>query len=206
VSSWFIYRSFVTRNLKLTHFFSHRNVAEEDLPLYSIRAGSSDHRSGGITARISAVHRHPDYIPYPAKNDIAVLKLATPLPYNGTIQPAYLPEQYLKIKEFTWVLSSGWGLANYEGPGTTRIQSIFVPIISNKICTDVFGDDSYDMKSQLCTSEEPRASCQGDSGSALILSDMAVGIITYTADCPNIATPKAYTRVKFFVEWIESYL
>jgi secreted trypsin-like serine protease len=133
-----------------------------------------------------------------------VLKLAAPLTLDATVQAAILPK-HLKIKDFTWVLSSGWGVANYEGPGTSRLQTIIVPIVSNKKCVALYGEE-FDAEHQLCLSEEARASCQGDSGSALIWDQTVVGVITYTADCPDMPTPTRYTRVQCYVEWIKGFM
>jgi trypsin len=133
-----------------------------------------------------------------------VLKLAAPLTLNASVKAACLPK-HLKIKDFTWVLSSGWGVANYEGPGTTQLQTIFVPLIANKKCAALYGND-FDGEHQVCALEEARASCQGDSGSALMLDDIVVGIVTYAVDCPLKQIPTAYTGVGCYVKWIKQYL
>jgi trypsin len=188
-----------------------RNVLPEDLPLYSIRAGSSSSRVGGQVVNIAAVYRHPDYQAYLPKNDIAVIILEAPIIF-GDVKPAKLPKRDFEIrhvsascKVYVWVTFSGWGALDYTDQPCDVLQTSFVPLIDDNICESLYGK-SFDDTKQLCATEEARANCQGDSGSGLVLDDILVGVVTFSAGCPNDKTPAAYLKITGYLDFIEKYM
>jgi secreted trypsin-like serine protease len=186
-------------------------VLPEDLPFYSIRAGSSNSRIGGQTINIAAVYRHPNYEAYPPKHDIAVIKLEAPV-VVGDVKPAILPKRGFEIKHvavsckvFVWVIFSGWGSLNYKEQPCDALQTSFVPLIDGRICENLY-DKLFNDTIHLCAAEEARTNCQGDSGSGLLLDNMLVGIATISAGCPNDKTPTNYLKITAYLDFIEQYM
>ena len=87
---------------------------------------------------------HPNWDCATYRNDIAILKLATPLQFNSNVQPACLPDiQFTPEKG----LVSGWG---YTKPRTKPIQHsshstmlkfLRVNVVSNEKCNKAWVDN-----------------------------------------------------------------
>ena len=84
---------------------------------------------------------HPDWDCLTYRNDIAILKLATPLQFNSNVQPACLPD--IKFDPDKGLVS-GWG---YTKPRTkpikhsshsTMLKFLRVNVVSSKKCDEVF--------------------------------------------------------------------
>lgn len=76
---------------------------------FSIRAGSSYHRTGGTLYKVKRVIEHPNYNSKTFNNDIALLELDQPLSFNNQIQKIALPNENANIPDGTQTLVSGWG-------------------------------------------------------------------------------------------------
>ena len=76
---------------------------------------------------------HPDYKHKTKRNDIAILKLATPLQFNSKVQPACLP--YNSFAPDKGVVS-GWGLtdADNDYSDSTVLKFLSVKVFSDKKC------------------------------------------------------------------------
>jgi len=203
--------SFRSHYKNLTNLTLLRNVLPEDLPFYSIRAGSSNSLTGGQVVNVASVYRHPDYVLYPPKNDIAVIKLEGPIIF-GDVKAAKLPERDFEIKHisasckfFVWVTFSGWGSLDYKSQPCDLLQTSFLPLVDDSICESLYGA-LFDGTKELCATEEARASCKGDSGSGLVLDDILVGVATFTPECPDKKTPAKYLKVTGYLDFIMQYM
>ena len=80
---------------------------------------------------------HPNWHPLTVRNNIAILKLATPLQFNSNVQPACLPDiQFTPEKG----LVSGWGYTKpiYPSSHSTMLKFLRVNVVSSKKCNEVF--------------------------------------------------------------------
>ena len=77
---------------------------------------------------------HPDYTKTPPNNDVALLKLKTPLNLDK-YTPVCLPERNRTfVGEIAWVY--GWGqFINSTGPVSNVLREIAVQVISNQVCS-----------------------------------------------------------------------
>ncbi|KAK7465052.1 hypothetical protein BaRGS_00037791, partial [Batillaria attramentaria] len=140
-------------------------------------------------------------------NDIAVIRLATPLTLSATCQAAELPQDTTKTYSGKLSTITGWGrggaAAQYlkEAPITvisyndcrSRWGIFFNPIRSSHIC--VFNSGTY-------------GACNGDSGGPLVSPDYDTGKTTVTgvtsfgrSGC-DTSYPSVYTRISSYTSWI----
>ena len=91
----------------------------------------------GQNIKVKDIIVHSDYDPRKdAKhdNDIAILKLETPLIFNKNVMPASLPNPSFNLKPKVAVVS-GWGKTRYGAEiGAEFLQHVTVPLITNEMC------------------------------------------------------------------------
>uniref|UniRef100_A0A182QDG8 Peptidase S1 domain-containing protein n=1 Tax=Anopheles farauti TaxID=69004 RepID=A0A182QDG8_9DIPT len=158
---------------------------------------------------------HPGYDAVDILNDIALIRLPTPLHFSSRVQPIRLPGWTNAYTDLTGYSStvSGWGAeaddsyAELEDEMRLELRYTTNTIISNDVCHRVYG--SIIRSQQICVAGEGgRNPCQGDSGGPLtVVFDgqrlTQVGIVSYGSimGCQN-GVPGVYTRVSSYVEWI----
>lgn len=62
---------------------------------------------GGVTRKIVKSIKHPQYSPQERLNDIALIKMDSPVEFNDFIKPLPLPEN--DVKPDIFLTLSGWG-------------------------------------------------------------------------------------------------
>jgi prostatin (serine protease 8) len=156
---------------------------------------------------------HPDYQGGVNPNDIALLRLATPLVFNDLVKPIGLPTAGA-IPEGATVLS-GWGststgiIANYPN----HLQTVDMEIIPIPECgdalTSVLGSPEPLADTNVCTGPLTGAisACSGDSGGPLIQGDVQIGIVSWgVIPCGSSGAPSVYTRVSAFIDFITQHV
>ena len=86
---------------------------------------------------------HPDWDCLTYRNDIAILKLATPLQFTSNVQPACLPDiQFNPDKGFV----SGWGSNDPYDPHSTSYMLKFLSlnIFKNEKCNEAWRANAID--------------------------------------------------------------
>ncbi|XP_043947589.1 melanization protease 1-like [Drosophila biarmipes] len=171
---------------------------------------SGDCLSSRLIVNIDQQFRHPQYTgDQDAKNDIALLQLATPVVYSDYIRPICLsvdmPSQGLP-RTFN---ASGWGRTAYESESPV-LQATTLHLQDPDHCNrrfDVQLDDS-----QLCVGTSHSDTCNGDSGGPLsartnywtgsknVHRVFQFGIVSYgSSSCKSVAI---YTNVYYYTNWI----
>ncbi|ETE59393.1 Transmembrane protease serine 3, partial [Ophiophagus hannah] len=168
---------------------------------------------------------HKNYKPKTMKNDIALIKLATPLALNGLIEPICLPNfgEHFPEGKMCWI--SGWGATeeggkwktNYyclgiSGDTSETMKHAGVPLISNKVCNrgEVYG--GIVASSMLCAGflKGGIDTCQGDSGGPLACKDTntwkLVGTTSFGVGCAEENKPGVYSRITSFLDWIHEQM
>lgn len=117
--------------------------------------------SKSFTRKIQAIIRHSSYgIGANYNNDIALLKLDSPLVFDGLLKPVCLP---LTGKSYTGYkgVVTGWGATSEHGSISDKLQEVVVPIISNIDCRKT-GYGNKITENMLCAGypEGKKDSCQ----------------------------------------------
>ncbi|XP_058836024.1 brachyurin-like [Topomyia yanbarensis] len=153
---------------------------------------------------------HAGYTPTNIRNDIAVVRLNSPIVFNDRVQPARIPAAG-DSRQFAGDTGtvSGFGRTSDASQATSSVVMFTSnPIMTQADCLSSWGGNTNIIQAQnICLSGAGgRSSCNGDSGGPLTVSDngsLQVGIVSFgsAAGC-SIGMPSVYVRVTFFRDWI----
>lgn len=144
---------------------------------------------------IENVFIHPDYDSTNYVNDIAIIKLSSPISYSNNIQPIKISRQSSYVSG-TSALVSGWG-RHGVGMNSLYLGQLYKASVTIESCTNqtIKAEASEDMP------------YEGDSGGPLTISvdgdDLLIGLVSYcsSSDTP-IYYPSYYTNVGYYFDWI----
>ncbi|CAI6243061.1 unnamed protein product [Periconia digitata] len=174
---------------------------------YTIRAGSIQWASGGVTSRVSQVIRNPSYSGN--NNDAAIFKLSTSIPAGGNIAYGTLPASGNDPAAGSSSTVSGWGTTSSGGSAPAALRYVTVPIVSRSTCQAQYGTSSI-TTNMVCAAEAAggKDSCQGDSGGPLVVTGTStvVGIVSWGNGCALRGYAGVYARVGTQLSFINQYL
>ncbi|XP_033121970.1 uncharacterized protein LOC117120977, partial [Anneissia japonica] len=149
---------------------------------------------------------HPEYDAFSNDNDIALLRLDSPVQFNQFVQPiCYESLEYLPG---TSCYIAGWGLLAEYGSYPNTLQDTSVLLLSIEECRSLLINTVTD--NMICAGYAAggQDSCQGDSGGPLMCrSDDGtwnlVGITSWGEGCARPNKPGVYTKVSEYAEFIQ---
>ncbi|XP_057376100.2 chymotrypsin-like protease CTRL-1 [Daphnia carinata] len=169
-----------------------------------------DQNDAQLTKMVSRLVIHKGWNPISLYNDIAMITLDSPVTYTSTISPFCLPAPGLADRYVgSEAAIIGWGDVQQGGPATSVLQQATVQITSNLKCRKAYPLLAYSM---LCAAAPGRDTCQGDSGSPLLVRSSSgspwtvAGIVSHGKGCARPEYPGVYTRVTSFRPWIRFHL
>ncbi|XP_049559591.1 chymotrypsinogen B [Orcinus orca] len=171
-------------------------------------AGVSDHGSEEEAVqvlRIAEVFEHPLWDLRTVQNDIALLKLATPVSLSRTVSAVCLPSANASFPAGSLCTTTGWGKTRYNALKTPdKLQQATLPIVSNADCRKYWGSKITDV--MICAGASGISSCMGDSGGPLVCQKdgawTLVGIVSWGSGRCGPFSPGVYTRVTKFIPWV----
>ncbi|XP_063759499.1 serine protease 27-like [Eleginops maclovinus] len=160
---------------------------------------------------LSQVIRHPSYDSTTSDNDIALLKLSSPVTFTDYIKPVCLAKEGSTYSAGATCWVTGWGTIGSDEPlpFPQRLQEVSVPIVSNTQCSAVYSSITSNM---MCAGLEQggKDSCQGDSGGPLVSKSgsrwVQGGVVSFGKGCALPDFPGVYTRVSEYESWINSQI
>lgn len=158
-----------------------------------------------------------------ARNDIALLKLQSPLVYSNYIQPIALPSIDNPNRGFGKFCGFGSISGSLIPKFPNELRSVELEIIDNNSCTELINSAFLENQildieindGQVCTNYNTQdgGPCYVDNGSAFIQYNdtntdnkkaEAIGLFSWTQlPCGKFNMPAVYTRVSAYVDWIE---
>ncbi|XP_056392709.1 serine protease 33-like [Hyla sarda] len=215
--------SLITNSWVLTaaHCFTQSmNVSE-----YTVYLGAhqlSGLQQSGVVARgIKGIIIHPDFTEEGSSGDIALVELENPVDFTSSILPVCLPSASVNLPAGTLCWATGWGAFKDGVPldNPKTLQEVQLALIDNKNCESMYQASlGYNPKLKLikddmmCAGykEGKRDTCQGDSGGPLVCSlngaSVQMGIISWGFGCAEPSHPGVYTRVQYYLPWIQKYV
>lgn len=199
LNSHFCGGSLYNENIVITaaHCVSNTNLAR-----LQIRVGSSTYTEGGQLLNALAVKSHERYNPFTMLNDIALIRLATPVKLSRNVKPIKLATKAPSTGDKAVV--TGWGIIRSGDvllPDTLR--SVVVKMVSNEDCgSTTYEYGEFIKPSMICAYAEGKDACQGDSGGPLVSDGRLVGVVSWGDGCAKPNNPGVYADVAHFHSWI----
>ncbi|XP_077284774.1 serine protease snk-like [Arctopsyche grandis] len=165
---------------------------------------------------IASITKHPQYKGSKKYHDIALLRLEKPAALSAHVSPICLWQTLdIPVKS---VVASGWGKLGFVEDSSDTLQKVSIDLIDKKTCVDFYKDRSRKLPDgiidgQLCAADlgGGKDTCQGDSGGPIQIRDpevscayQLIGITSFGVACGGKNSPAVYTRISYYVDWIES--
>jgi hypothetical protein len=176
-------------------------------------AVAGTNRVGDGTGNASAVTQiipHPSYNQATFDNDVALMKLATPLNAMKATLVSSESETTLGAAGNTATVI-GWGAIFSGGPGSNLLKQVAVPLVSPSQCASYYGGRLT--SNMVCAgfTQGGSDSCQGDSGGPLFVDNRQggsaqIGVVSFGDGCALPNVPGIYARVANYRSWIESFV
>ncbi|XP_051173404.1 venom serine protease Bi-VSP-like [Leptopilina boulardi] len=158
---------------------------------------------------------HPEYSATTYTNDIAILKLKDNIPFSALIHPICLPlADDIRKRDFarTFPFIAGWGSIYFNGPSSSHLQELQIPIVDTYQCQKAFKQfktSTIDERT-ICAgyARGGKDACQGDSGGPLMFPKETtfylIGIVSFGFRCAEPGFPGVYTRITAFLDFIQT--
>nr|XP_061807655.1 chymotrypsin-like protease CTRL-1 [Nerophis lumbriciformis] len=186
------------------------NTNPDPWRLFFGKQNQSNTSPNEVNREVAQIIIHPDYNSTNFNNDIAVMRLSSPLSFTNYIRPICLASNASQFNNGTLCWASGWGRLGADQPNVAfdRLQEVEIPIIGNNQCRcNYFFVNNADINSNmLCAGQEGRGICQGDSGGPVQCKQgsmwIQAGLASFGIPCAREGFPEVFARVSFFQDWI----
>uniref|UniRef100_A0ABM5EQU4 Transmembrane protease serine 4 isoform X2 n=1 Tax=Pogona vitticeps TaxID=103695 RepID=A0ABM5EQU4_9SAUR len=199
--------SFIDAQWVLTaaHCFRNRLVTKD----WQLRCGS-EMFSGTTVAVVEKVFVLDIKHMFPKDEDIALVKLQSPLRDPEPVSPICLPFFDEEISPGTSLWVTGWGFTRQGGKLAQVLQEAEVELIDSSTCNGAGAYRGEVTEKMLCAGREQGQAdtCQGDSGGPLMHREQdrwhVVGLVSWGQGCGSPSTPGVYTKVQAYLSWIHT--
>ncbi|KAI3365699.1 hypothetical protein L3Q82_010764 [Scortum barcoo] len=180
--------------------------------LYLGRETQSGPNVNEVSRSVSKIIIHPDYNNTLYNNDIAVMKMSSPVNFTDYIRPVCLASNSSQFHNSTTCWATGWGRLGKDEPlvAFNSLQEVQIPVIGKNQCTCIYSliPEVNITDGMICAGEDNKGICQGDSGGPLQCKQGSVwiqaGISSFGIPCALPGKPEVYARVSEFQDWITS--
>ncbi|XP_032709599.1 chymotrypsinogen B-like [Lontra canadensis] len=198
---------------------------------HRVVAGLSDLGSDGEAVqvlRIAKVFEHPLWDRIMDTNDLALLKLATPVLLSSAVSPVCLPGANASFPPGSICATTGWGKTQYNSyKNPDKLQQAALPLLSNTDCMKFWGSKITDV--MVCAGASGVSSCSVWPSSATLVLPLGpraapaqprvqvlsarndgvwtlVGVVSWGSSWCNPFSPGVYTRITKFIPWVREVL
>ncbi|XP_077051764.1 transmembrane protease serine 2 [Siphateles boraxobius] len=149
-----------------------------------------------------------NFDPRTNENDIALMKLNSPLTITTNVRPVCLPSKgmYFSAPRESYV--TGWGALYSGGSPSEILQEAKIWLIDRTTCNSRQVYNGQITDTMICAGklEGGVDSCQGDSGGPLVVKENSlwwlVGDTSWGDGCAFRNKPGVYGNVTYFLDWI----
>ena len=174
--------------------------------------------SSGSYSAIEKIIVHPNYNRLALDNDVALLKLSSPLPVDAVTLDLISNNAVTELNARSNDLDNdvqvlGWGDTEVYDPAIEStfpdvLHEVNLPLVSNATCSDVMGGQITD--NMLCAGliSGGYDSCQGDSGGPMVFTDSSnqpylAGVISWGNGCAEANSYGVYARIENMRDWLQ---
>nr|CAD7200909.1 unnamed protein product [Timema douglasi] len=144
------------------------------------------------------------------QHDIALMKLSRSVTTKENhLQAICLPGANIPLPRVC--IATGWGHTKTRGSLASRLMEARIPVHDNKACQAKYSGSVPIRASHLCAGhlDGSTGTCVGDSGGPLQCSEKdgrwnLAGITSFGSGCAKLGYPDVYTRLSFYMPWIEN--
>ncbi|XP_051543952.1 transmembrane protease serine 9-like [Myxocyprinus asiaticus] len=158
------------------------------------------------TVKVDKIIQHENYNQKTNENDIALMKLQTPLEFNEYVRPVATWIGDLPSEESCTV--TGWGAIRENGPQASKLQEVNVTVFDPEICSSYYRGKMHTFMMCAGTDAGGMDACQGDSGGPLSCFTgeryKLAGVVSWGVGCGRAQKPGVYTKVSQYKQWIDS--
>uniref|UniRef100_A0A672JVL8 Chymotrypsin-like protease CTRL-1 n=1 Tax=Sinocyclocheilus grahami TaxID=75366 RepID=A0A672JVL8_SINGR len=151
---------------------------------------------------------HPLYSRATFNNDIALLKLSSPVTLTPRISPVCLAPSTINILPGTRCFTTGWGRTTATTTSPEILQQTVVPIISPAVCRQIWGQSRI-TDAMICAGASVSNVCfpQGDSGGPLVCESSGVwtlvGSVSWERSTCDPRFPAVFASISQLRSWID---
>ncbi|CAL7945081.1 unnamed protein product [Xylocopa violacea] len=137
--------------------------------------------------------------------DVALIKLPSPIQFSATVKSIKLAEPETVVQSNERAVVTGWGRLTSNGPVSSKLQTLTVPIIDQNECVKIFDNQRKVTNNMICAGilTGGQDTCRGDSGGPLVQNGVQIGIVSWGKGCGVPKYPGVYTRVSAVRSWIK---
>uniref|UniRef100_A0A8C4HNR2 Peptidase S1 domain-containing protein n=1 Tax=Dicentrarchus labrax TaxID=13489 RepID=A0A8C4HNR2_DICLA len=166
-----------------------------------------------VSRTVARILLHPNYDSNTNDNDIALLRLSSPVKFTDYIRPVCLAASDSVFNNGTDSWVTGWGAVK-EGvslPFPETLQEVEVPVLGNRQCNCLNGVGTV-TDNMICAGvlAGGKDSCQGDSGGPMVNKQGSAwvqsGVVSFGFGCARPNLPGVYSRVSTYQSWINSHI
>ncbi|XP_030644095.1 ovochymase-2 [Chanos chanos] len=172
-----------------------------------------------VCVAVETIISHPDFI-YPLgndiTNDIALVRLATPVSITAQISPVCMPSAQSQVPAGHPCYVTGWGdeKGSLFPVVAETLKQAPLPVVAFETCSKPSYWWDTVRPSMICAGyespDELKSACQGDSGGPFVckLEESSVwevhGVVSFGPQgCIMDKKPSVFTRVSAFSHWVE---
>lgn len=146
------------------------------------------------------------------RNDIALIKLESPVTFSDSIKAACVPAADVLLPHNESCFVTGWGRLYTGGPIADALQQALLPVVDHATCSKSDWWGFQVRETMVCAGGDGVVSgCNGDSGGPLNCQNGAGawevhGIVSFGSglSCNFPKKPTVFTRVSAYIDWINS--
>ncbi|KAM7381654.1 hypothetical protein PAMA_012480 [Pampus argenteus] len=177
--------------------------------LYFGRVNQTGPNVNEVQRKVSQIIVHPNYNNTLYNNDVALMKLSSPVNFTDYIRPICLASNSSQFHNSTSCWATGWGKLSKDDlliPNT--LQEVQIPVIGNKQCSCNYVPvpSAKITNNMICAGQENKGVCRGDSGGPLQCKQGSVwiqaGITSFGVPCALADYPEVYARVSEYQTWV----
>ncbi|XP_041801284.1 chymotrypsin-like elastase family member 2A isoform X1 [Chelmon rostratus] len=174
----------------------------------------TNNEAGSIAISPAKIIVHENWDSYRIRNDIALIKLSTPVTFSNTIMAACLPNSGDILPNHAPCYVTGWGRLWTGGPIADNLQQALLPVVDHATCSRYDWWGSQVTESMVCAGGDGQlASCNGDSGGPLNCQNPdgswdVHGVVSFGSGlgCNYPKKPSVFTRVSAYISWINNVM
>ncbi|XP_045139998.1 transmembrane protease serine 11G-like [Echinops telfairi] len=159
---------------------------------------------------VQSIIIHENYAAHKHEDDIAVVRLASPVIFSDDVHRVCLPDADFPILPKTTAFVTGWGALTKDGHFPNTLREAQVEILSNDVCNSVSVYGGAVSSGMICAGylAGGQDACEGDSGGPLVTARdrniwYLIGIVSWGIDCGKPNKPGLYTKVTRYRDWIK---